>query len=89
MKLEEIGFNQVELVATGKQDIVVGYAANEPIQLKAQGIDVTELRVADYVQLASNGILASEKVIAEESAIGQRVCGSLFERIEIYNRKSR
>ncbi len=64
--LEEIGFNQVELVASGKQDIVVGYAANEPIQLKAQGIDVTELRVADYVQLASNGILASEKVIAED-----------------------
>ena len=65
VKLEEIGFNQVELVATGKQDIVVGYTANEPIQLKAQGIGVTELRVADYVQLASNGILASEKIIAE------------------------
>lgn len=66
VNLEEIGFNQVELVASGKQDIVVGYAANEPIQLKAQGIDVTELRVADYVQLASNGILASEKVITED-----------------------
>jgi NitT/TauT family transport system substrate-binding protein len=66
VKLEEIGFNQVELVASGKQDIVVGYAANEPIQLKAQGIDVTELRVADSVQLASNGILASEKIIAED-----------------------
>jgi len=26
---------------------------------------VTEVRVADYVQLASNGLLASEKVIAE------------------------
>jgi NitT/TauT family transport system substrate-binding protein len=63
--LEEIGFNQVELVVAGKQDIVVGYAANEPIQLKALGIDVTELRVSDSVQLASNGILTSEKVIAE------------------------
>ncbi len=64
--LEEIGFNQVELVAAGKQDIVVGYAANEPIQLKAQGIDVTELRVADSAQLAANGILASEKIITED-----------------------
>ena len=64
--LEEIGFNQVELVAAGKQDIVVGYAANEPIQLKAQGFDMTELRVADSVQLAANGILASEKIIAED-----------------------
>jgi len=66
VKLEEIGFNQVELFAAGKQNIVVGYAANEPIQLKAQGFDVTELRVADSVQLAANGILASEKVIAED-----------------------
>ena len=55
--LDAIGFNQVELVATGQQNIIVGYAANEPIQLRAQGIAVTEIRVADYVQLASNGIL--------------------------------
>lgn len=66
VSLEEIGFNQVELFATGKQEIVVGYAANEPIQLRAQGLDVTELRVADYVQLAANGVIASEKVIAED-----------------------
>jgi hypothetical protein len=36
--LDAIGFNQVELMAAGQQDIVVGYAANEPIQLRAQGI---------------------------------------------------
>jgi NitT/TauT family transport system substrate-binding protein len=64
--LDSIGFNQVELLATGEQDVVVGYAANEPIQLRARGIPVTEIRVADYVQLASNGILASEKVISED-----------------------
>jgi NitT/TauT family transport system substrate-binding protein len=63
--LDSIGFNQVDLLAAGKQDIVVGYTANEPIQLRARGIPVTEIRVADYVQLASNGLLASEKVIAE------------------------
>jgi len=63
--LDAIGFNQVDLLAAGKQDIVVGYTANEPIQLRARGIPVTEIRVADYVQLASNGLLANEKVIAE------------------------
>ena len=62
--LDAIGFNQVELVATDQQNIIVGYAANEPIQLRAQGIAVTEMRVADYVQLASNGILTREGVIA-------------------------
>jgi len=63
--LDAVGFNQVELMAADQQNIIVGYAANEPIQLRAQGIAVTELRVADYAQLAANGILASEKVIAE------------------------
>jgi NitT/TauT family transport system substrate-binding protein len=63
--LDAIGFNQVDLMTAGEQDIVVGYAANEPIQLRARGIPVTEIRVADYVQLASNGILANEKVISE------------------------
>jgi NitT/TauT family transport system substrate-binding protein len=64
--LDAIGFNQVELMAAGQQDIIVGYAANEPLQLRAQGIAVTEIRVAEYAQLAANGMLASEKVIAED-----------------------
>jgi len=66
VQLESVGFNQVEVLATDQQEVVVGYAANEPIQLKAQGIDVTELRVADYANLAANGVLASEKIIADD-----------------------
>jgi NitT/TauT family transport system substrate-binding protein len=82
VKLEEIGFNQVELVAAGKQDIIVGYTANEPIQLKAQGIDVTELRVADSVQLASNGILASEKIIKENPKLVKAFVGAFLKGLK-------
>jgi NitT/TauT family transport system substrate-binding protein len=82
VSLEEVGFNQVELFAAGKQEIVVGYAANEPIQLKAQGFDVTELRVADYVQLASNGILASEKVIAEDPELVKAFVGAFLKGLQ-------
>ena len=76
--LDAVGFNQVELVAAGQQDIIVGYTANEPIQLKAQGIAVTEIRVADYAQLASNGILASEKVIAENPELVRTFVGAFL-----------
>lgn len=69
--LDAIGFNQVELVTTGEQDIVVGYTANEPIQLRSRGIAVTEMRVSDYAHLAANGLLASEKVIAENPELVQ------------------
>ena len=80
--LDAIGFNQVELMAAGQQDIIVGYAANEPIQLRAQGIPVTEIRVADYVQLASNGLLASEKAIAEEPELVRAFVGAFMKGLE-------
>jgi NitT/TauT family transport system substrate-binding protein len=76
--LDSIGFNQVELLATGEQDIIVGYTANEPIQLRARGIPVTEIRVADYVHLASNGILASEKVISENPDLVRSFVGAFL-----------
>src|SRR6266508_4118048 len=76
--LDSIGFNQVDLFAAGQQDIVVGYTANEPIQLRARGIPVTEIRVADYVQLASNGILASEKVIQENPELVRAFIGAFL-----------
>jgi len=80
--LDTIGFNQVELVAAGQQDIVVGYTANEPIQLRARGIAVTEMRVADYAQLAANGILASEKVISENPALVRAFVGAFLKGLK-------
>ncbi len=56
--LDSIGFTQVEALATGQDDAVVGYAANEPVVLHYKGYQLNEIRVADYVQLASNGILS-------------------------------
>jgi NitT/TauT family transport system substrate-binding protein len=76
--LDSIGFNQVDLLVAGQQDVIVGYTANEPIQLKALGIPVTEIRVADYVQLASNGILASEKVISENPDLVRAFVGAFL-----------
>ncbi len=64
--MDAIGFNQVEAFASGQTDIVVGYAANEPIVLAAQDFKLNELRVADYVQLTANGIVTSETTIANE-----------------------
>jgi len=80
--LDAIGFNQVELVAAGQQDIIVGYSANEPIQLRAQGIAVTEIRVADYAQLAANGILASEKIIAENPELVRAFVGAFLKGLK-------
>ncbi len=63
--LDVIGYTQVEALLAGREQAVVIYANNEPVQLAAQGMPVTVLRTADYVALASNGLITNEKTIAE------------------------
>lgn len=63
--LDSIGFNQVPALAEDQEDAVVGYLNNEPVQLEAEGFYVNVILVADYVRLASNGILTNEAMIAE------------------------
>ncbi|MCX6078909.1 MAG: ABC transporter substrate-binding protein [Chloroflexi bacterium] len=67
--LDSIGFAQVEALAAGHEDVVVGYAANEPVVLHSKGYAINEMRVADYVQLASNGIITNETTIAQNPAL--------------------
>lgn len=71
--LDSIGFNQVEALVAGQEDAVVVYANNEPIQLQAQGYTVDVVRVADYMPLASNGLLTNETTIAQEPDLVRRM----------------
>jgi NitT/TauT family transport system substrate-binding protein len=73
VKYNSVGFNQVESFASGQSNIIVGYAANEPIVLRAQGFDFDELRVADYEQLIANGIVTSEMTIANDPELIRRM----------------
>ncbi len=80
--LDSIGFTQVEALATDQEQAVVGYAANEPIQLRGRGYEVTELRVADFVQLASNGLVTNEKTLAKNPALVQRMTAAFLEGLK-------
>jgi NitT/TauT family transport system substrate-binding protein len=73
VKLDSIKFAQVEALATGRDQAVSVYTNNEPIQLRAQGYELTELRLADIVQLASNGLITNEKTIAENPDLVRRM----------------
>jgi NitT/TauT family transport system substrate-binding protein len=82
VKMDAIGFNQVEAFASKQNNIVVGYVANEPIVLRSQGYDVNELRVSDYVQLAANGMISNETTIAEEPGLVRAILHALSRGIE-------
>ncbi len=76
--LDSIGYTQVEALAAGRDPVVCVYTANEPVQLRAQGYEVTELRVADYVDLAANGILTNEQTIAENPELVRRMVNAFL-----------
>jgi NitT/TauT family transport system substrate-binding protein len=69
LDIEEVGFNQLPLVLEDRIDVATGYAMNEPVKLREEGIEVSTLRVADYFPLVSDGILTSEQLLAEEPEV--------------------
>jgi NitT/TauT family transport system substrate-binding protein len=71
--LDSIGYNQVEALIAGREDAVVIYANNEPIQLESQGYPTDVIRVADYVALASNGLLSNESTIKDRPDLVRRM----------------
>lgn len=66
MNVQEIGFTQAQTVLEDKVQVAIGYAMNEPVILRQQGVDVDVLRVADIYNLAANGVVASEALITQD-----------------------
>jgi NitT/TauT family transport system substrate-binding protein len=62
--LDSIGYNQVEVLISEQDQAVVVYTTNEPIQLRAMGYKLDEIRVKDYVHLVSNGLITNQNTIA-------------------------
>jgi len=80
--LDSIGFNQVEALAVGQEEAVVVYANNEPLQLEARGLPVNVIRVADYVQLASNGLLSSEATLRDRPELVRAMVRATLRGVE-------
>jgi NitT/TauT family transport system substrate-binding protein len=65
VRLETIGFTQVESLSQGQVEVAMVYIANEPVQLRSKGFEVSTLPVSDYVRLASNGLVTNEKTLRD------------------------
>ena len=70
---EEIGFTQVESLLADQVDAVVGYANNEPVQLRTQGEAINVIEVSDHIDMVANGIISNETTIAENAELVQRL----------------
>lgn len=81
VQLDVIGYTQVEALSQGLEDAVVVYANNEPIQLAKLGFPVDVIRVADYVHLASNGLITNEKTLRENPDLVRRMVAAFSQGV--------
>ncbi len=79
--MDVIGFTQVESLVTGRDDAVVIYVANEPNQLEGRGYEVNVLKVADYQNLAGNGLITNENMMEENPGLVQKMVDALMKGI--------
>lgn len=82
ISMDSIGYNQVEALAADQDQAVVVYANNEPIQLRERGIEIDTMRVADYVSLASNGLITNESTIAQNPDLVRRMVQAILKGIQ-------
>jgi len=82
LTLESVGFNQVEVLAADTAEVIVGYVANEPVQLAAQGYDLDVLLVSDYLDLVSNGLITNETTLAENPDLVRRMVSATLKSIQ-------
>jgi NitT/TauT family transport system substrate-binding protein len=69
VKLQSIGFTQVNALKEGRVDAVIGYTNNEPLQLSRLGMQVRTFDVSDYQPLISNGIVTTEQTLSSQSSV--------------------
>ena len=81
VSLESIGFTQAAAVSEGRVDAAIDYIVNGPVQLQQAGKAVDIIPVSDYVNLPSNGLITSEKVMAENPELVQKMTTALLKGI--------
>jgi NitT/TauT family transport system substrate-binding protein len=79
--LDSIGYNQVETLVSDKEQAVVVYTNNEPIQLRSKGYQIDEIRVKDYAHLVSNGLITNEATITQNPNLVRRMDQAILKGI--------
>ncbi|MGB8645582.1 MAG: ABC transporter substrate-binding protein [Anaerolineae bacterium] len=81
VNVQNIGFTQVPALTQGTVDAVVVYANNEPVQLKATGQQIDEIKVWDYAQLVGNGLATNEETIQKNPDLVRRFVRAMLKGI--------
>ncbi len=82
VKAESIGFAQVAAISQNKVDAAVDYAVNGPVVLAQQGITTTQIKLDDYLQIPSNGLVTNEKTIQDNPELVHKMVRATLKSIQ-------
>ncbi len=69
VRIEAIGYTQVDSVALGRVDAAVGYSVNEPVLLARRGYPVVTLEVSRVANLVAPGVITGESFAAHQPTV--------------------
>jgi len=65
VKIQQIGFTQVEAVLSGRVDVAMGFVNNEPVVLanRPEPVKLNVIRAGPFTASAGNGVITTDKVL--------------------------
>lgn len=82
LTIADIGFTQAAAVQQGTVDAAMVYIANEPIQLRNEGVEVEVIQVSDYIDLVSNGLVVGDKLMTDDPELVERMVRASLRGLE-------
>ncbi|MBV7335668.1 ABC transporter substrate-binding protein [Chloroflexi bacterium TSY] len=69
VKLESIGFTQAAAISEGAVEAAVDYGVNGPVVLGEAGIETSQLKLDNYLQIPANGLVTNEETLNKNPAL--------------------
>lgn len=69
VKMEAVGYTQVQSLTERKVDAAVVFSMNEPIQLQNLGYEINIIELSDYIDFVSAGIITSNAQIINQPKV--------------------